>query len=327
VGYLEEQKKKHPMHGEPWTPLLDEKLKRLWLEYSKNYSEKEVISKLMKHFERNNGSIKARLIKLGLLEIQNKHITKPESTLDEFDEDGYDKMGFDEDGYDKMGFDEDGYDRNGWNDHVRSLPLDVLISQKRSSYFYKLREKKRAVSKKFLNNEIRWTGYYYSKNRNPDKYTNDSLTQNIIKNKNEINGIFPAQFISKRMYRYLIDNKLGSFDCVIPVGNHPENSEQLTGAVSIAHELSKLLKIDCFTDVLKKTLNIKARNILKPNKREFWSNNDLYVFSGSHEIKDKKILLVDDIITHDYTMTQCIYQLGYESPQDITVLCAGRTMK
>jgi len=244
-----------------------------------------------------------------------------------FDEDGYDKMGFDEDGYDKMGFDEDGYDRNGWNDHVRSLPLDVLISQKRSSYFYKLREKKRAVSKKFLNNEIRWTGYYYSKNRNPDKYTNDSLTQNIIKNKNEINGIFPAQNISKLMHGYLTNNKLGSFDCVIPVGNHPENPEQLVGAVSIAQELSKLLKIDCFSDVLKKTLNIKARNILKPNKREFWSNNDLYVFSGSHEIKDKKILLVDDIITHDYTMTQCIYQLGYESPQDITVLCAGRTMK
>ena len=154
----------------------------------------------------------------------------------------------------------------------------------------------------------------------------DPLTKNIIKNKNEINGIFPAQNISKLMCDYLTDNNLGSFDCIIPVGNPPENSEQLVGAVSIAQELSKLLNVE-YCDVLKKTLNIKARTIPNLNKREFWDNNDLYVFSGSHEIKDKKILLVDDIITHDYTMTQCIYQLGYESPKDITVLCAGRTMK
>ena len=44
-------------------------------------------------------------------------------------------------------------------------------------------------------------------------------------------------------------------------------------------------------------------------------------------IDDQKILLVDDVITHDYTISQCIYQLGNEGPKDITVLCAGRTMK
>ena len=309
VGYIEEQKKKHPMHGEPWTPLLDKKLKHLWLEYSKSYSEKEVISKLMKYFKRNNGSIISRLKKHEL-------IAKPEPILYEFDEDGYNEVGYDP----------EGFNRNGWNERMLSLPLDELIFQKRSSYFYKLREKKRTISKKFLDNARHYVGNYYSWNRNPDEYLKDPLTKDIIKNKNEINGIFPAQNISKLMCDYLTDNALGNFDCVIPVGNHPDNSEQLTGAVSIAQELSKLLNVEC-CDVLKKTLNIKARTIPNTNKREFWDNNDLYVFSGSHEIKDKKILLVDDIITHDYTMTQCIYQLGYESPKDITVLCAGRTMK
>ena len=36
---------------------------------------------------------------------------------------------------------------------------------------------------------------------------------------------------------------------------------------------------------------------------------------------------VDDVITHDYTISQCIYQLGNEGTKDITVLCAGRTKK
>ena len=309
VEYSEEPKKKPPMHGKPWTEFLCEKLKMMWLEYSKNITnESKIIIRLAKDFERTEKSIFFQLYNLKLL-------------------DGYDEDGYDEDGYDAMGFDKEGINRNGWNEHLQSLSLEVLIFQKRSSYFYKLREKKRTASKNFLNNDIHYVGNYYSWNRNPDEYVKDPLTKHIIKNKNEINGIFPAQNISKLMHGYLTNNKLGSFDCVIPVGNHPENPEQLVGAVSIAQELSKLLKIDCFTDVLKKTLNIKARTILNISKREFWDNNDLYVFSGSHEIKDKKILLVDDIITHDYTMTQCIYQLGYESPQDITVLCAGRTMK
>jgi predicted amidophosphoribosyltransferase len=129
------------------------------------------------------------------------------------------------------------------------------------------------------------------------------------------------------MYDYLMSSGLGIFDCVIPVTNHLKNNDQNSGAVSIAQELSKLLKIECISNALVKTLNIRAREILNNQKHDFWQNNDLYIFSGIPKIKDKKILLVDDIITHDYTITQCIYQLGQEDPKDITVLCAGRTEK
>ncbi len=212
MEYSEEPKKKPPMHGKPWTEFLCEKLKMMWLEYSKNITnESKIIIRLAKDFERTEKSIFFQLYNLKLLD------------------------GYDEDGYDAMG-----------NEHLQSLSLEVLIFQKRSSYFYKLREKKRTASKNFLNNDIHYVGNYYSWNRNPDEYVKDPLTKHIIKNKNEINGIFPAQNISKLMHGYLTNNKLGSFDCVIPVGNHPENPEQLVGAVSIAQELSKLLKIDCF---------------------------------------------------------------------------------
>tara|TARA_B110000495_G_C22694107_1_gene408964 strand:- start:158 stop:694 length:537 start_codon:yes stop_codon:yes gene_type:complete len=178
-----------------------------------------------------------------------------------------------------------------------------------------------------MNKTKHWVGTYYSFSHYPDQYGSDPLTQTIIKNKHEINGIAPAQNISKLMYDHLINNELGSFDCIIPVANHNQNSEQISGAVSIGQELSKLLKIECHSNALEKILNIKARTIPESQKHEFWDNNDLYIFSGIHNIRDKKILLVDDVITHDYTISQCIYQLGNEGPKDITVLCAGRTKK
>ena len=240
---------------------------------------------------------------------------------------GYDKEGFDKEGYNREGFDCDGYDKNGWNISLRNLPWEQLVSLKRPSNFYDLRQRKKELSFNFMNKPKHWVGTYYSKSHYPNQFTSDELTQTIIRNKHETNGNTPAQYISKLMHEYLTDNDLGSFDCIIPVANHKQNFEQISGAVSIGQELSKLLKIECLSNALEKTLDIRARNIPESQKREFWNNNDLYVFSGIHDIQDKKILLVDDVITHDYTISQCIYQLGNEGPKDITVLCAGRTMK
>ncbi len=246
---------------------------------------------------------------------------------EQYDKQGYDKEQYDKQGYNREGFDCDGYDKNGWNTSLRNLPWEQLVSLKRPSNFYDFRQRKKELSFNFMNKTKHWVGTYYSFSRYPDQYVSHPLTQTIIKNKNKINGISPAQNISKLMYDYLINNELGSFDCIIPVANHNQNSEQISGAVSIGQELSKLLKIECHSDALEKILNIKARTIPKSQKYEFWDNNDLYIFSGIHNIRDKKILLVDDIITHDYTISQCIYQLGNEGPKDITVLCAGRTKK
>ena len=244
-----------------------------------------------------------------------------------YDKEGYDKEGFDKEGYNREGFDCDGYDKNGWNISLRNLPWEQLVSLKRPSNFYDLRQRKKELSFNFMNKPKHWVGTYYSKSHYPNQFTSDELTQTIIRNKHETNGNTPAQYISKLMHEYLTDNDLGSFDCIIPVANHKQNFEQISGAVSIGQELSKLLKIECLSNALEKTLDIRARNIPESQKREFWNNNDLYVFSGIHDIQDKKILLVDDVITHDYTISQCIYQLGNEGPKDITVLCAGRTMK
>ena len=253
--------------------------------------------------------------------------TGTEFNLHGFNQYGFNKNGLDADGYNQEGFDLDGYDKNGWNDFLRSLPLDSLISLERSPSFYKLYEKKQNISINSGYKEIHSIGPYCSKYRNAEIHYQDELTQTILRNKNENNGIIHAQKISKLMFEYLQYRGLGTFDCIIPVANHTKNSEQNAGAVSIAQELSKLLKIECLSNALEKTLNIKARTIPNNQKTEFWKNNNLYIFSGIHKIKNKRILLIDDIVTHGNTIDQCIYQLGYEAPKGITVLCAGRTTK
>jgi predicted amidophosphoribosyltransferase len=65
----EKQKKTPAMHGKPWTPELEEKLKRQWLEYSKNDTKKsEIIIRLAKDFERTETSIFLKLYNLKLLD-------------------------------------------------------------------------------------------------------------------------------------------------------------------------------------------------------------------------------------------------------------------
>ena len=81
---IDEQKKMHKNAYSSWTPEQEEKLKRLWLEYSKNNTKKsEIIIQLAKDLKRSKKAISRRLQRLGLLETEKKHITKPEQTLDE----------------------------------------------------------------------------------------------------------------------------------------------------------------------------------------------------------------------------------------------------
>ena len=81
---IDEQKKMHKNAYNSWTPKQEEKLKRLWLEYSKNNTKKsEIIIQLAKDLKRSKKAISRRLQRLGLLETEKKHITKLEQTLDE----------------------------------------------------------------------------------------------------------------------------------------------------------------------------------------------------------------------------------------------------
>lgn len=212
-----------------------------------------------------------------------------------------------------------------FNHPQRNSMLKDLALHQQPDVFYELRKKKMNHAKNFMNKPKHHVGNYYSENRHPAKHQNDKFTQTLLKNKNGNDNCSSTKQISEKMYDYIIKHDLGPFDCIVPVPNH-SNSKQNVAGVSLADELSKLLNVECLSNTLEKTLNIKAREIKRPLKEPFWNNNDLYVLSKNSQIKNKQILLVDDIITYGYTITQCIYQLTQENPKDITVLCAGMTV-
>ena len=81
---MDKQKKIHKNAYGPWLKVDEEKLKRLWLEYSKNNTKKsEIIIQLTKDFGRSKKAISRRLQRLGLLEIENKHGTSEYSASKE----------------------------------------------------------------------------------------------------------------------------------------------------------------------------------------------------------------------------------------------------
>jgi competence protein ComFC len=126
------------------------------------------------------------------------------------------------------------------------------------------------------------------------------------------------------MNAYLKEHRLTDFDVIIPVPNH-EKSIQNVAAVSICDKLSKIMEIPSIQNALKKTKQIRSREISYNHKIEFFKKFDLYILNKPQNFSDKKILLVDDIQTTAHTLRQCLCQLAEGHPRDITVITAGKT--
>ncbi|MDP3882552.1 MAG: ComF family protein [Candidatus Staskawiczbacteria bacterium] len=97
----------------------------------------------------------------------------------------------------------------------------------------------------------------------------------------------------------------------------------------LAKELSKIIKIPVFTDVLIKTKSTPSQMELKKEKRQ---KNLLGAFSinspdtGSQEnlFGDKKVFLVDDVYTTGSTMQECANVLRTSGAKSVWGICIAR---
>ena len=168
------------------------------------------------------------------------------------------------------------------------------------------------------------TGEYYSKTKFPEKHASDSFTRMIILNKKENPQV--AILIAQKITKFLEENKIQTnYDLIVPVPNHPQSYPKDSRAVSIAKQLGNIMKIEYNPDVLEKLTNIGMKNYSQYFKSEIYRIWRLYKLNPDINIANKKILLVDDVITQGNTIRNCMCELKKGNPESITVICAAKT--
>lgn len=122
-------------------------------------------------------------------------------------------------------------------------------------------------------------------------------------------------------------NKLSTFNnfSLIPVPLHKKKLRQrgFNQAQELAKELSETLKIPIINNVLIKIKQTPAQMELKKEERE---KNIRGVFSCQKPdlIRDKKILLVDDVLTTGSTMEECTRALKGAGAKEVWGIVAAR---
>jgi len=138
-------------------------------------------------------------------------------------------------------------------------------------------------------------------------FTENSIVQRLIhhlkyKNQQQI-GVFLGEWYGQ----ILKENQfLTEIDVVIPVPLHYKKLKKrgYNQVAQFAKCLAHYLEADYWDDALLKTANTKTQTA--KNRIGRWQENKaLYTLSDASKLKNKNILLVDDVITSGATMEIC----------------------
>ncbi len=112
-----------------------------------------------------------------------------------------------------------------------------------------------------------------------------------------------AEFLGKCMGKCFLENNSVSFDSVIPVPLHPKK-EKLRGfnqSEKIAMGFSESTGINLDTQSVIRVKNTKTQT--KMDRKERWENvKTIFSAIDQEKIKDKKIIILDDVVTTGSTL-------------------------
>lgn len=137
-------------------------------------------------------------------------------------------------------------------------------------------------------------------------------------------------YLYKTLVNFLLKNEkffpiLKSYDTIIPVPISQKRRKQrgYNQSELIAKEIAKRLSIDYNNKCLFKTKNIIEQS--KLNKEERQSNiQGVYELHNKKLLKDKKILLIDDIYTTGSTVNECSRIIKQAQPKKIDVFTIAK---
>ena len=112
------------------------------------------------------------------------------------------------------------------------------------------------------------------------------------------------------------------FDCIIPVPLHParERRRGYNQSTKLAEGLAEKLLLPVYDNMVKR--NTMTETQTKKTKLDRWINVN-YVFSvvSKDELENKRILLVDDVVTTGATVEACAQAILDAGCLDISILC------
>ena len=184
---------------------------------------------------------------------------------------------------------------------------------------------------KMLENETIWE---IKQNVNPYIFFQEFISifkyQGIIREKIIDYKFNEKSYLYKTFVNFLLKNqkvfeKIESYDKIIPVPISSKRKKErgYNQSLLIAREISKKTEIQLQLDCLVKTRNTIEQSKLNKQEREKNAQN-VYELKNKEIIKNKKILLLDDIYTTGNTANSCCKILKQAKPKKIGVIVLAK---
>lgn len=121
-------------------------------------------------------------------------------------------------------------------------------------------------------------------------------------------------------------NILRRYDYIIPVPMYKLNkkSRGYNQSEIIAKKLAKILHIEYINNYLVKIKNNKKQSLLTRIER-IENVKNAYMIKDFEMIKNKKVILLDDIYTTGNTVNECVKELRKARPKSIDILVIAKT--
>ena len=189
------------------------------------------------------------------------------------------------------------------------------LKQYEINFMFKENIKIESLGNSFINKELNFKDNIW------DDKTNNNLKiqkifiykyQDIIRNLLINYKFYDASYLANS-FAYLIKNNkkiysiLKSYDIIIPVPLHKKRMNER--GYNQTELIAKKLGISVETNCLVKTKNIKPQSTKTAKERQIDIKN-VFAIQNVNRIKNKKILLLDDIYTTGSTANECIKTLS-----------------